>query len=423
MNQFAEQAVAGSLLISPQCIGVIRPILTAGDFASAPCAAIFRAVCRLSDSGAVIDPVVIQADAAKHGEDLPTDYLMQLMEITPTAANVQTYAAVVHDNAIRRAVTEAAEATIEAAKDASIDTAKLLSDAVERVQRIDAGQAVALASSEDAAAEFLSYRDTLESGGAAVVSTGFAKLDKLLGGGMLKSGLYICAARPGVGKTTLGLKIADRASRRVPVLFVSLEMDLEQLTARRIAERSRLSIRRVLMGESLTGEEMEKLTLAAVEMAETKLFINRSASATVEEIALIAHSIGGLGMIVIDYLGLISSKDKGSLYERVTANSNALKKLARSMKTPVLCLSQLNRQSEQRQDKRPTMGDLRDSGAIEQDADAVILLHRPMLYEPQDKRPKPTEAEPLEIIIAKNRHGQTGNLTYSLYGATGIVAE
>ena len=422
--QFAEQAVAGSLLIDARSLAAIRSIVKAGDFSSAPCAAIYRSVCRLTDEGAAIDPVTIQRDAAAHGDPLDTNYLMQLMEITPTAANAGEYASLVHDAAIRRAVRDAAQNMTERALDETISTAELLSGALEQVQSINSGTTASIVSSEQAATEFLDYRDQLECGKAsATVSTGFRKLDMLLGGGMLKSGLYIAAARPGIGKTTVGLKIADRAAKCIPVLFISLEMDIDQLTARRIADRTGIRIGKLLQDGSLTEEEREKIASATANMAETKLYINRSPGTSVEDISLLSRSIPDLGLIIVDYLGLLATKDKGSLYEKVTANSNALKRLARSLKIPVLCLAQLNRQSEQRPNKEPTMADLRDSGAIEQDADAVILLHRPAIYLPQEQRPKPWEAEPLEITVAKNRHGQTGRITMNFYGINGRIAE
>ena len=423
-NLFAEQAVAGSLLLDARSLSAIRPALKAGDFSSAPCAAVYRSVCRLSDAGAVVDPVTIQRDAAAHGENLTTDFLLQLMEITPTAANVAQYAEAVHENAIRRAVRDTAETMAERAFDETVSPASLLADAMEQLQRIDTGTADALASSEDAALEFLTYRDELEGGkGAAVVSTGFPKLDRVLGGGMVRSGLYILAARPGVGKTTVGLKVADRAASSMPVLFVSLEMDVPQLTARRLADRTGIRIGKILLDSDSTEDEQAKIAAASAQMAGTALFINRSSGASVDDVSLLARSIPGLGLIVVDYLGLLATKDKGSLYEKVTANSNALKRLARSLKIPVLCLAQLNRQSEQRPNKEPTMADLRDSGAIEQDADAVILLHRPAVYLPQEQRPKPWEAEPLEITVAKNRHGQTGRITLNFYGTNGRITE
>lgn len=422
---FCEQSVAGAILIDSRTVSAVRPIIKAGDFASAPCAAIFRAACRLEDAGKPVDPVAIQTDAAAHGDELPNDFLCNLMEITPTAANAEQYAAIVRDEAVRRRVLEAAQQVRDAAEDKTRSTASLVADALGRFQAIDAGNAEALVRPEDAAAAFLDYRESVESGkGGAVVFSGFQKLDNILGGGLVREGLYILAARPGVGKTTLGLKIADRVAKHGPVLFVSLEMSQEQLTARRVADRSGLPISKIMLGGHPTDQDREKICSALSDIAEGQLYLNRSTSATVADIALLARNIPGLRLVVIDYLGLIGSENRsGSLYERTTANSGALKRLSRSLGVPILCLAQLNRASEQRPDKRPSMADLRDSGAIEQDADGVLLLHRPALYIAQEQPRNPWDPEVLELFLAKNRHGPTGNLNLSFFGINGRISE
>ena len=422
MEQFSEQSLAGSLLIDARVLPHVRPLVRPTDFASASCEAIYRATCRLYDAGETVDPVTIQANSAEHGYRLDSKYLMQLMEITPTAANAEQYARLVHDDAIRRSVRDAALSLADQTGDCSLSPEELVSGALEVFQSIDRGSGKALTSSEDAAIHFLDYRDRLEQGRTSVTGTGYPKLDKLLGGGMVQEGLYILAARPGIGKTTMGLKIADKVARFKPVLFVSLEMSEEQLTARRIADRSGMAIGRVLLSESVTNEERSGISAALADIARTHLYINRKPGATVSDIALMARSIPDIGLIVVDYLGLIGSEERyQSIYERVTANSAKLKRLARSLGIPVLCLAQLNRESEKRKDKKPTMADLRDSGAIEQDADAVMLLHRPYVYYPQQI--EKYSAEPLEIFLVKNRHGKTGNLTLNFYGRNGRITE
>ena len=421
----AEQSLAGAILIDGRCLSAVRPVVKAGDFASQPCAAVFRAACCLADEGQVIDPVSIQSRAARSGDQLTTEFLIQLMEITPSAANAEQYAQTVRDGAVRRRVVEAAQNIQDTAHDPTIPTAEVLASAVSCFQGLDTGAPDALLSSADAAAAFLDYREGVESGyGGAVVSTGIPKLDSLLGAGMVREGLYILAARPGVGKTTVGLKIADLVSREKGVLFVSLEMSKEQLTARRVADRSGLPIGKVLLGRAITDEDREKICAALSSIAETRLVLNRKAGASVADIGLMARSVSDLGLVVVDYLGLIDGETRSdNLYQKTTANSNALKRLARSLGVPILCLAQLNRASEQRTDKRPTMADLRDSGAIEQDADGVLLLHRPAVYALPDKRPKLWEGELLELIVAKNRHGATGNINLTFYGTNGRIRE
>lgn len=422
MEQFSEQSLAGALLIDARVLPVIRPIVHPTDFVSASCEAIYRAACRLFDAGETIDPVTIQANSAEYGYKLDDKYLVQLMEITPTAANAEKYAQLVHEDAIRRTVRTAATNIAEQSADHSLSPEKLVGGALEIFQSIDQGNEKSLVSSEDAAVNFLNYRDRLEQGKTSVTGTGYSKLDRLLGGGMVQEGLYILAARPGVGKTTLGLKIADNVAKAKPVLFVSLEMSEEQLTARRVADRNGMAIGRVLFGEFLSGEERTNIATALSDMARTKLRYNRKPGATVADVSLLARTIPDIGLVVIDYLGLLGSEERHqSIYERVTANSAALKRLARSLGIPILCLAQLNRESEKRQDKRPTMADLRDSGAIEQDADAIMLLHRPYLHTPGGRADH--EAEALEIFLVKNRHGKTGNITLGFYGRNGRIRE
>lgn len=287
---------------------------------------------------------------------------------------------------------------------------------------MDTAPQTAMQSSSDALTDFLDYRERLEAGQAVTVSTGYPGLDTLLGGGMLNQGLYILAARPGCGKTTLGLKLAEHAAKSGACLFFSLEMSAEQITARRIAAESGLSIGRLMTGQALSDDEQGKLTSAASVLSTHDFRLNRAPGASVADIAQAAHLTKNLRLVVVDYLGLVRSDERGlSVYERVTRNSSALKALARSLDVPVLCLCQLNRAAEQRADKCPSMADLRDSGAIEQDADAVILLHRPAMYEPGEVRP--WEAQNLTAIVAKNRHGAIGKLDFDFWSSSGIIRE
>lgn len=423
MSQFAEQAVAGALLIDASCFQDIRAVVRPTDFLSEPCGAIVRAAGRLSEAGRAIDPVTIQQDAAEHGDTLESQYLIQLMDVTPTAANAVEYARAVRDASIRRAVLAAAEQLADQARSQDIPVTALVANGMAELQSIDTAGTRLLMTSEDAANEFLDYRERVEQGRGVVLSTGLQKLDRILGGGMIAEGLYILAARPGVGKTTIGMHIADYVAKEKGVLFVTLEMSREQLMARRVADRTGIGIARILNG-MLSETQQAEVCRALAEIAQTRLYINFAPSATVSDIHLMARTVPDLGFIAVDYLGLLSSDSKrASLYEKVTENSNALKRLARSTGVPVLCLAQLNRESETRKDHRPTMADLRDSGAIEQDADGVILLHRPAIYWPRGQRPKASEAELMELDLAKNRHGPTGGINLDFYGCNGRIRE
>ena len=231
---------------------------------------------------------------------------------------------------------------------------------------------------------------------------------------MVKEGLYIVAARPGVGKTSFGLIAADLAAKKHRVLFVSLEMSETQIMARRYANVSAVGITPLLYG-TLDPKDMDKLHEASSALRGRQMFLSNRTGVTVADIEVMCRSCGA-ELVVIDYLGLIQGEGQ-SIYERTTKISGDLKRMARSLKIPVLCLAQLNRTSESRSDKHPTMSDLRDSGAIEQDADAILLLHRPGLY--MDEQPSGSQAQDFEIQIAKNRHGPTGKVVLTWYARNG----
>ena len=323
---------------------------------------------------------------------------------------------------MRRRLAEIGERMQDEAADQQKPTAGVIAAAMQALADADAAPQTAMLSASEALAGFLDYRERLDAGQAVVVSTGYPGLDTLLGGGMLHQGLYILAARPGCGKTTLGLKLAEHAAKSGACLFFSLEMSAEQITARRIAAESGLSIGQLMVGRGLNDDEQAKLANAASALSERDFQLNRAPGASVADIAQAAHLTKNLRLVVVDYLGLVRSDERGlSIYERVTKNSAALKALARSLNVPVLCLCQLNRAAEQRTDKTPSMADLRDSGAIEQDADAVILLHRPAMYEPG--QPKSWESQTLTAIVAKNRHGNIGKLDFDFWGSSGIIRE
>lgn len=414
----AEQSVCGCILISETCFPTVRKILQADHFTTDWGRVIFKASEALADRNEVIDPVTIQKEAMRQGYELTNDLLMQLMEITPSVKPAAQYAQAVRDDAVKRQTQNLLEELQQ-----KLDTAtaqEVVTEAMERLQRIDTGTVGAVVDSYEAARDFLDYRTGTEANRTqSFVPTGIKKLDKSLGGGLMKEGLYILAARPGVGKTTMGLKIADNVAKHSSVVYMSLEMSVRQMTAKRVAAETGISATRLLMGE-LSEEEQAQVAKALSAISERRLHLNRKPSASAAEIGMIARSVPKLDLLVVDYLGLMESpKKNASIYESVTANSKALKTLARSMAIPVLCLAQLNRQSEQRADKRPYMSDLRDSGAIEQDADGVFLLHRPARQEER----KPYEPELLELYIEKDRYGPPAKLNFDFYGVNGRILE
>ena len=239
---------------------------------------------------------------------------------------------------------------------------------------------------------------------------------------MLRSGLYVLAARPGMGKTTLALQIADSIAKTTgPVLFVSLEMAVEQIQGKRIARLTGIPSDEILLGDE-NSLDYDRIVSASNVLKDLPVYISRRPAATVAQIRHMAKSIPGVQCVAVDYLGKITPADKrASRYEAVTDISGQLKTLAVELGVPVLALAQLNRENTGRSDKRPQLSDLRDSGAIEQDADGVIMLHRSDYYELDETPMGAGESVELEIIVRKNRHGRIGSCSAGFFPATGKI--
>lgn len=417
----AEQGVIGSILIDSRCLREVQEILAVDDFGSEACKAVYRAALLLDMRGEPVDPITILNESEQMGCAIPRQYIIEVMDTTPTAANVREYAKLTRENALRRGVA-ALVTGIQTRANENDDPHDMLADLSDGIRRLEQdGMSKGLLSPMDLASRWMDHRFKVDSGqSAAFVPTGYRDLDYILGGGLIASGMHVLAARPGMGKTTFALNIADRVAQRIgPVLFISLEMDDEQITAKRLARESGIPGSKLLMS-ALTDEENMKMAQAMEKTSGTPLHVNAKPSATVAEIAALARQVRGLKLIVIDYLGKVArSKDtaKASLYESMTQNSADVKTLARTFKVPVLVLCQINRESEKRSDKRPNLADLRDTGAIEQDADTVTFLYRPEYYGNQaDKDPyMPDETE---CIVAKNRHAGVGECKLAFFPAT-----
>ena len=263
---------------------------------------------------------------------------------------------------------------------------------------------------------------------AAYCRTGFADLDRQLGGGMFKSEVYIIGARPGMGKTTLAINVAENVIRRGgSVLFVSLEMSEQQIMAKRISLETNIHYTKLMTGQVDANEE--KAMRKWLQDSRGDAFCLSTRPSTVGEIGRRARQIRNLDLIIVDYIGLITPGEDSRQrprYEQMTEISAGLKTLAKTLRTPVLGLCQLNRENVNRPNKRPTMADLRDSGAIEQDAGAIILLHRKDYYEQRDEDDEPVEKpemEEIELNVAKNRHAETGVVRMWWHGNIGKLMQ
>lgn len=409
----AEESVAGCILCDPtETLHLVRQIVQAEDFAIEQARSVYQSACLLADAKKPIDPVTILDQAKESGLALSKDWVKETMKQFLTTANVEYNAGIVRESAIIRKAREVGAALEH--EDISPQ------DAIEQLQDVISHRASMLSTPDEDAKEFFEYLNDVSSGNVKpFLSTGLKNLDDILGGGLISEGLITLAGRPGQGKTVVGLAIADNvAAAGGRVLYESLEMSKEQLWARRVSRRSAVPYSKLMNGTFNTDSEQEWKAIAGAmsELSKRNLIIN-STNAKMADIERHVRQAGKLDLIVIDHLGLIvPDKVTDSLYLPTTMASHALKRLAKSTGTPVLMLCQLNRANTQRQDKRGTLADLRNSGAIEEDSDAVIFVHRDAYYAPPDQQPKPWEPQTMELNVAKNRHGETGAVYMDFIG-------
>lgn len=399
-----ERSIAGCLLMAPsETLDMIREKVSAGDFFDNKARAIYEAAALLIGGRKPCDASILQAEAG-----VDEEYCRNAMVETPTIQNAGEYAKIVHEAAQQRKAQDIGKDLAEGTLDAV--------SALARLQELLSSQSGGIITPQESAQEAMDVFSAAADGSIVpFLKTGYSCLDSILSGGLANGGLITIAARPGTGKSTAAINIAENvcASGRT-VLYVSLEMTAAQIWACRAANTALLNRSDILSGEILRrgGADMEKLYAAYNTLYHMPFFIHDE-PATVEDIERKARCINGLSLIVVDHIGLIKNNIRSSRYEFMTAVSHQLKQLALSMKIPVLALCQLNRASEQR--SRPTMADLRDSGAIEEDSDVVCLLYRDRL---------PGAAwEPIFFIVDKNRHGTTGTLQLGFYGTFSRIAE
>ena len=403
-SKLIETSLVGSILIDAGRLPEIREKVRPEMFLDEACAAAYAAACALMDQGKPVDPVTIQGQAPQ----LTGSFLLEAMELTPTAANAGVYAEELAKSWLRSRAYEAVRQA-QAELLTEQDPLAVIAGALQRLEELTAGESAAdLRTTEQVATELTDRWQQAEAGARFVQPTGYGKLDKLLGGGMIRGGLYFLAARTGNGKTTFALNVAERLlekGRRV--LFVTLEMDAEELEARRLAMADGRHTAMTILRGDLLEKDYEELVPRLLDLAKRPLYYLDRPRVRVEDVLFFARRVRA-DVVIIDYLGLISHKQGRSLYEQVSHTSNELKRAARALKVPILCLAQLNRAPEGRNDQKPRLSDLRDSGSIEQDGDGVLLLQKLDKGESLD-----SSLSPLDLIVAKNRHGGTGTVRLS----------
>lgn len=410
----AENALIGCILVDARnTLRLIRGIMNASDFRSDVCRNIFTAASNLINAEKPCDPVQIQAEAERLGTPADADFCQEAMLMPVPIGNAAATAQIIHDAAAARAAREIGNGLLT-------DELTPL-EALGRLQELLSEQGNTTHTPMDAANSVMDYIISASEGKTKpFIPTGYQKLDEQLAGGLVQSGMIILAARPGTGKTTAALNIADRvAAAGGTVLYISLEMDERQLWVRRAAALSGLSYSAIYAGRlNKENGDWPRLTDAFDNLSK-RSFIIRDRPASIEDIEKEARCTDGLTLLVVDHIGLIRptpGRKSFSRYEFMTDTAHRLKQLALSLHIPILALCQLNRTSEQRESKRPSMADLRDSGALEEDADAVCLLFREAMYWQDENKPKPWESQYIDFIIDKNRHGVTGTVTLDFYG-------
>ena len=408
----AEASTVGCFLIDARCFPTIRESIPSPDaFASDPCRKAFAAACKLADGGQPIDPVTAGRTAG-----LDNGFLVQCMELVPSCTGAAQYAQTVTEGFQRRQLRELGDKLQADSLSLGTDTTRLLTDAWAALDGLsEASGSNAASSSFDSLRDFLSFRAEVNEGRHKTVKTGFPSLDGILGG-FAQGGLYVIAARPGVGKSALGAAMADMMARENTVLYASLEMSADELNARRVAAFSPApcTFGKLLFGKTTEAEDAAVIAACGA-LAERKLHSRAVPSLTVPQLEIQARNVHAQ-VVMVDYLGLLSAADrKASEYERITQISGDLKRLAKRLNCVVIALCQLNRESATGSaDTRPKLSQLRSSGAIEQDADGVLLLHRPEYGQSETQR-NPAEPQEFLIDVAKNRHGRTGTAELAWY--------
>ena len=410
----AERSVIGSMLIDNRCVADIVGILKPEDFYLQENKDIFTTIYSMFSYSMNIDPVTVMDQMKQTGvydEEKTRDYLLQVLDVTPTAANAKQYAQIVADKSLLRQIANAAM-DISRIVSEEVGSAQSIMDAAEqKIYAIRNGR-----SNQDltpistillSVYEQLAERAHSESA-IPGLSTGLRDLDQKING-LNKSDLVLIAARPGMGKTSIALNIAlsvAKTTKKTVVIF-SLEMSKDQLASRLLSNESFVDSQLLMTGK-LSEEEWGKLGLAAYALSQTDIRVDDNPSVTVTEMIAKCRRLDNIALVIIDYLQLMTSATGKVSDNRVTAVSEisrSLKIMAKELDIPVICLSQLNRSNESRADKRPLLSDLRESGSIEQDADEVLFLYRDDYYNPDTE-----EKNVAECIIAKNRHGETGTV-------------
>ena len=409
-----EQAVLGSMLIDPGCVKEVMDKLKGEDFYLRQNREIFETIYTMFSYSRPIDGITVFESLQKAGvsDENTRSYLAQLMEITPTAANVMEYVAIVRDKALLRSVAQTAGEITALVQEGAGEAKDILEAAEQKIYAIRRGRSAqemvplreVLPDVLDRLGEMSEHENHLPG-----LSTGLSAIDQKITG-LNKSDLILLAARPGMGKTSMALNVALNVAKTtgMTVAVFSLEMSREQLATRLLSSEALVENNRLRTGV-LRETDWEKIAGAATVLNGLDVRIDDNPLLSVADMNAKCRRLEGLALVVVDYLQLMTSAGGGRGGENrqqvVSDMSRMLKIMAKELNVPVICLSQLSRANEKRDDKRPMLSDLRESGAIEQDADIVLFLYRDDYYNEDSEKHNIAEC-----IVAKNRHGETGKV-------------
>lgn len=415
-NLEAEQAVLGAIFLEPSSLTLASEALIPEDFYRGAHQRIFNAMLRLNDKGEAVDLITVTEELAASNqlEDVGgMSYLSELAGSVPTAANIEYYAKIVEEKSILRRLIRTATDIAQDGYSREDEVSVLLGEAEKNILEVSQRKrAGAFHNIKDVLVRTYDNIETMHNrvGDITGIATGFAELDKMTAG-FQRNDLIIVGARPSVGKTAFALNIAQNVATKTNenVAIFSLEMGAEQLVMRMLCAEGNIDAQRLRTG-SLTEDDWGKLIMAMGSLSNAGIFIDDTPGVKINDIRSKCRRLKqehGLGMILIDYLQLIlgSGRSGENRQQEVSEISRSLKALARELEIPVIALSQLSRGVEQRQDKRPMMSDIRESGSIEQDADIVAFLYRDDYYDKESE-----DKNIIEIIIAKQRNGPVGTV-------------
>src|SRR5688500_4757558 len=419
-SEDAEQAVLSAMLMDPDAVLRASEYVDDTMFYREGNRRIFRAMLSLSERGDVIDPLTLTEELSRTGDLQASggrDYVASLIDAVPTSANIEYHAKIVREKALRRRLIEVSTAIVSEAFESASPAAELLDAAEQKIFEVNQARGTeGFTRIKELLWPTMERIELLQRGGESItgVGSGFKDLDELTAG-FQPSDLIIVAARPSMGKTAFVLNIAQNAAldNNVPVAFFSLEMSKESLVQRLLTSEGRVDAQRLRKGK-LHDEEFVRLGRAAGILSHAPIWIDDTPGITLLEMRSKARRLkvdNDIGMIVVDYLQLMQGPtNTESRQQEISYISRSLKGLARELRVPVVALSQLSRAPEQRtgENKRPQLSDLRESGAIEQDADLVMFIYRQEMYEgPVDKDGNSLEGR-AEVIVGKQRNGPTG---------------